>query len=156
MSAPKIIAQVVLTGVQIFGRAFADAYKTAAANAARQRAASGEVGADAGLDGAPVNPSEALNKKLGITLDEAALILNVKKAPLPTKDEILSRYESMFAQNDPAKGGSFYLQSKVFRAKERIDHELKIGEEPEAPAAAEPSAPGAASQQQQQTPPPKA
>lgn len=27
--------------------------------------------------------------------------------------------------NDKAKGGSFYLQSKVFRAKERIDEELK-------------------------------
>lgn len=27
--------------------------------------------------------------------------------------------------NDKAKGGSFYLQSKVFRAKERIDHELQ-------------------------------
>jgi mitochondrial import inner membrane translocase subunit TIM16 len=27
--------------------------------------------------------------------------------------------------NDKAKGGSFYLQSKVFRAKERLDEELK-------------------------------
>lgn len=28
--------------------------------------------------------------------------------------------------NDKAKGGSFYLQSKVFRAKERIDQELAL------------------------------
>lgn len=27
--------------------------------------------------------------------------------------------------NDKSKGGSFYLQSKVFRAKERIDYEIK-------------------------------
>lgn len=27
--------------------------------------------------------------------------------------------------NDKSKGGSFYLQSKVFRAKERLDEELK-------------------------------
>lgn len=27
--------------------------------------------------------------------------------------------------NDKAKGGSFYLQSKIFRAKERIDQEFK-------------------------------
>ena len=31
----------------------------------------------------------------------------------------------MFLQNDPKKGGSAYLQAKVFRAKERIELELK-------------------------------
>jgi mitochondrial import inner membrane translocase subunit TIM16 len=31
----------------------------------------------------------------------------------------------LFGVNDKAKGGSFYLQSKIFRAKERIDEELK-------------------------------
>jgi import inner membrane translocase subunit TIM16 len=30
----------------------------------------------------------------------------------------------MFAANDPAKGGSFYLQSKIYRSKEVLDHEL--------------------------------
>lgn len=30
----------------------------------------------------------------------------------------------MFKQNDPKNGGSFYLQSKIYRAKERIDLEL--------------------------------
>jgi import inner membrane translocase subunit TIM16 len=28
--------------------------------------------------------------------------------------------------NDKKKGGSFYLQSKVYRAKERLDEELKV------------------------------
>ena len=31
----------------------------------------------------------------------------------------------MFKQNDPKNGGSAYLQAKVFRAKERIELELK-------------------------------
>jgi len=31
----------------------------------------------------------------------------------------------LFQQNDPKKGGSAYLQAKVFRAKERIELELK-------------------------------
>jgi import inner membrane translocase subunit TIM16 len=31
----------------------------------------------------------------------------------------------LFGQNDPKKGGSFYLQAKVFRAKERIELEMK-------------------------------
>lgn len=31
----------------------------------------------------------------------------------------------MFASNDPAKGGSFYLQSKIHRSKEALMSELK-------------------------------
>ena len=30
----------------------------------------------------------------------------------------------MFAANDPAKGGSFYLQSKIYRSKEVLDNEF--------------------------------
>ena len=33
----------------------------------------------------------------------------------------------MFQLNDPAKGGSFYLQSKVHRAREALELELKGG-----------------------------
>ena len=31
----------------------------------------------------------------------------------------------MFEANDPKKGGSFYLQSKIYRAKEALDTELR-------------------------------
>lgn len=58
----------------------------------------------------------------GITLEEAMQILNVNK--LDPK-EVQEKYEHLFNLNDKSKGGSFYLQSKVFRAKERIDHELQ-------------------------------
>ena len=34
----------------------------------------------------------------------------------------------MFNLNDPAKGGSFYLQSKIFRSKEALDQELDMKE----------------------------
>lgn len=58
----------------------------------------------------------------GITLEEAQQILNTNKLD---PEEILKNYEHLFNVNDKAKGGSFYLQSKVFRAKERLDEELK-------------------------------
>lgn len=58
----------------------------------------------------------------GITLEEAMQILNVSK--LDPK-EVQEKYEHLFNINEKSKGGSFYIQSKVFRAKERIDHELK-------------------------------
>ncbi|RYG66644.1 hypothetical protein EON64_09295 [archaeon] len=32
----------------------------------------------------------------------------------------------MFNLNDPGKGGSFYLQSKIFRSKEALDFELDM------------------------------
>jgi mitochondrial import inner membrane translocase subunit TIM16 len=40
-------------------------------------------------------------------------------------EEIQKNYDHLFSVNDKSKGGSFYLQSKVFRAKERLDEELK-------------------------------
>lgn len=58
----------------------------------------------------------------GITLEEAQQILNVSKLD---PEEVNKNYEHLFNINEKAKGGSFYLQSKVFRAKERIDQELQ-------------------------------
>jgi hypothetical protein len=31
----------------------------------------------------------------------------------------------MFAANDPAKGGSFYLQSKIYRSKEVLEAQIE-------------------------------
>lgn len=41
-----------------------------------------------------------------------------------TPEEVQKRYEYLFSINDKSKGGSFYLQSKIYRAKERLDQEL--------------------------------
>ncbi|CAL7938297.1 unnamed protein product [Xylocopa violacea] len=44
------------------------------------------------------------------------------------RDEIEAiehNYKYLMEVNDRSKGGSFYIQSKVVRAKERIDEELK-------------------------------
>ena len=35
----------------------------------------------------------------------------------------------MFDRNDPNKGGSLYLQSKILRARERIEMEVREAEE---------------------------
>lgn len=63
-----------------------------------------------------------------MTLEEAQQILNISKLE---PEEIQKHYEHLFQVNDKSKGGSFYLQSKVFRAKERIDQELKASKPPE-------------------------
>lgn len=62
-----------------------------------------------------------------MTLEEACRILNVKP-PLEGKanlEEVTERFKRLFDANDPQKGGSFYLQSKILRARERIEAESR-------------------------------
>ncbi len=40
-------------------------------------------------------------------------------------EQVMERFKRLFDVNDPKKGGSFYLQSKVLRARERIEAEVK-------------------------------
>ncbi|KAF2903325.1 hypothetical protein ILUMI_02851 [Ignelater luminosus] len=60
--------------------------------------------------------------KLDITLDEAMQILDVNK--LET-EEVKKRYNYLFKANQRSNGGSFYILSKIVRAKKRIDSEFK-------------------------------
>lgn len=41
----------------------------------------------------------------------------------------MDRFKRLFDVNDPQKGGSFYLQSKVLRARERIESEVRSAKE---------------------------
>lgn len=118
----KYIAQIIVLGTQIVGRAFARALKQeiAASQEAAKRAGGGQQGQN----------RVAANLKAGMTLEEAQQILNVTKTD---PQEVQKNYEHLFQVNDKSKGGSFYLQSKVFRAKERIDQELMQNKPPEKP-----------------------
>ena len=42
---------------------------------------------------------------------------------------VTERFKRLFNLNDPKKGGSFYLQSKILRARERIEMEVRTAEE---------------------------
>ena len=63
-----------------------------------------------------------------MTLDEACKILNVKqpaKGEAANMEDVMDRFKRLFDANNPEKGGSFYLQSKVVRARERIEAEMR-------------------------------
>uniref|UniRef100_A0A8D8TQZ9 Mitochondrial import inner membrane translocase subunit Tim16 n=1 Tax=Cacopsylla melanoneura TaxID=428564 RepID=A0A8D8TQZ9_9HEMI len=109
----KYLIQIAVLGAQVVGRAFAKALRQeyAASQEAARRAGGGRQG----------NATAAENLRTGMTLEEAKDILDIK---LLEPEEIKKRYEFLFKVNDSSKGGSFYLQSKVVRAKERIDQEL--------------------------------
>lgn len=110
----KYIAQIIVLGAQVVGRAFARALKQeiAASQEAAKRAGGGPEGAR----------RAAANASTGLSLEEAMQILNIDKLD---SDKAKKNYEHLFNVNDKSKGGSFYLQSKIVRAKERLDVELK-------------------------------
>ncbi|XP_014881331.1 coronin-7-like isoform X3 [Poecilia latipinna] len=109
----KYLAQIVVMGVQVVGRAFARALQqeyAASQAAARARGRSGQQ-------------SAAASSITGMSLQEAQQILNISTL---SPEEIQKSYEHLFKVNEKSVGGSFYLQSKVVRAKERLDEELNI------------------------------
>lgn len=59
-------------------------------------------------------------------MDEACKILHVGPGKMGNieMEVVTERFKRLFDLNDPKKGGSFYLQSKVLRARERIEREL--------------------------------
>lgn len=106
----RYIAQLIIAGSQVIGRAFARALK--------QEIEASQQAAQRLGNNAKTRSERVANQKLGLTLDEAKQILNVSKL---TKEEVDERYNSLFKANEK---GSIYLQSKIVRAKERLDHEL--------------------------------
>ncbi|KAI1362268.1 Pam16-domain-containing protein [Xylaria arbuscula] len=116
LAAHRIISQIVVTGSRVLGRAFTEAYKQAQASSNYARAQ------------AKINPNAPTRGGAGgMTLDEACKILNVKppQGVNTNAEEVMERFKKLFDANDPQKGGSFYLQSKILRARERIESEIR-------------------------------
>lgn len=116
LQAHKLIGQIIVTGGRVFGRAFAEAYKQAQASSAYARAAAKDDPSALRTAGAS-----------GLTLDEACKILNVKppQGGQTNMESVLERFKKLYDLNDPKAGGSFYLQSKILRARERIEAEVR-------------------------------
>ncbi|KAK9812336.1 hypothetical protein WJX73_003264 [Symbiochloris irregularis] len=109
--AGRILANVIVAGASILIRAGVQAYRQAIVNGAR-----------AGVKAEGPIASKATQ----LSLQEARAILGVEKdAPL---EEVLKRYNHLFDANE--KSGSFYLQSKVYRAKEALEAEMKASGKP--------------------------
>ncbi|ODV86519.1 hypothetical protein CANARDRAFT_185101, partial [[Candida] arabinofermentans NRRL YB-2248] len=113
--AHRLVVQVVFTGAKVFGRAFTEAYRQAAAATTAQQAT--------GQKGKPAAAESSRSRDGSITLDEACNILDLERSGL-SLDKAQSKYDYLFDINSKEKGGSFYVQSKVFRALERIKDEI--------------------------------
>ncbi|KAJ6586843.1 Pam16-domain-containing protein [Mycena vulgaris] len=133
MASPKLIVQIVLTSTRILGKAFLEAGRQAVKNA--KHSPQGILGNDVGGVGNANSASrtDQLTRQHRMTLDEAHLILNIKHGE--EMEKILQSYEHLFKANSappkppPGKqpsiiSHSHYIQSKVVRARERIEAEL--------------------------------
>ncbi|THD20954.1 Mitochondrial import inner membrane translocase [Fasciola hepatica] len=116
----KYLAQLIISGARVLGRAFTQALKeeyTASQQAAQARRNQYSSDSD----------QRTYDQLSGISIDEAKQILNVKD--IHDAEAVRKQYDHLFSVNAKEKGGSLYLQSKVFRAKERIDEELQYEHE---------------------------
>ena len=64
----------------------------------------------------PIQSSPSLSKYI-MSKDEAMRILNIKNDSELKLQKIIEQTEKYIKMNDPKKGGSFYIQNKVYYAK---------------------------------------
>ncbi|KMZ76374.1 Mitochondrial import inner membrane translocase subunit TIM16 [Zostera marina] len=102
--ASKILANLIVMGSGILGRAIIQAYRKALQNANKS-----------GVAHEAVQNIRRVSKSMNE--QEARQILGI--AENATWEEMLQKYDVLFERN--SKSGSFYLQSKVHRAKECLE-----------------------------------
>ncbi|XP_007034014.2 PREDICTED: mitochondrial import inner membrane translocase subunit tim16 [Theobroma cacao] len=103
--AAKILANLIVMGSGILARAVVQAYRQALANASKSGVAQETL----------QNAARRASKVM--TEQEARQILGVSEET--AWEEIMKKYDVLFERN--AKNGSFYLQSKVHKAKECLE-----------------------------------
>ncbi|KAF8014204.1 hypothetical protein BT93_H0138 [Corymbia citriodora subsp. variegata] len=103
--AAKILANLIVMGGGILARAFVQAYRQALQNASKTGVAQET------LQNTVRRASKAMTEQ------EARQILGVTEET--AWEDILKKYDVLFERN--AKNGSFYIQSKVHRAKECLE-----------------------------------
>jgi len=112
----RILAQGVVAGIAILARALPAAYAAALQNAKKS-------GADKAAEEAARKGASFLGKAR-MSKDEALMVLNITEQEA-TVESVTKQYERYFEANKVDNGGSFYLQSKVYRAKELLDAYVK-------------------------------
>ena len=117
----RLLANFIIAGGSMLVKAASQAYQKALVNAQRSGVAQ---------EAAKGTAASVFGKKT-MALDEARMILGIDAGA--TLEEAMARYQKMFEANEKA---SFYLQSKIHRAKERMEQEFGAGSEEQEDGAA--------------------
>lgn len=112
---PTSLFRIIYQGGKIFCKSL---YKSiqeeieCSREAARMRYGSGEVNCDQSNN----------QTHFDLTMEEAKKILNVDELE---PENVEKHYKTLFELNNKSNGGTLYLQSKIFRAKQRLDCEMR-------------------------------
>mmetsp|Transcript_2287 Transcript_2287/g.2515 ORF Transcript_2287/g.2515 Transcript_2287/m.2515 type:complete len:148 (-) Transcript_2287:92-535(-) len=124
----RILAQIIVPVVAVLARAIPAAYGQALNNAKKAGVDASEAAVP--VFGKRISRSEAL-QVLNITLNKKGRGQQQQQGEQTTAEETLDpilikkQYERYFEANDVKNGGSFYLQSKIFRANELLLQEFQ-------------------------------
>ena len=118
----RIIAQIIVPAIAIMAKTLPAAYAAALENA--RKSGTADAAGDAARRGASFLGKPRMSK------DEAMMVLNLTEDDV-TVEAVRRQYDRYFAANSVEKGGSFYLQSKVYRARELLDEYVKEKEKEE-------------------------
>jgi import inner membrane translocase subunit TIM16 len=105
----RVVAQFAATAAVVFGKAFMQAFAEAQAAQKNPKAAAASMG---------------MGKKT-MELSQAYEVLSLSSDA--TLQEVEEKFEKMFKANDPDNGGSFYLQSKIYYARQVVLEHLDGG-----------------------------
>ena len=124
----RIVTQLVLAGGSVFIKAFSQAYQQAAARACsvwRRVQAAHPCGTVVSISAAegPQKVAKAAVRRGAMAVSQAKSILQLEESEL-TRAAIMEAFQRHFDKNDPEQGGSYYLQCKVFHAREALLAEL--------------------------------
>ena len=115
----RLLANLIIAGGSMLVKAASQAYQKDLVNAQRSGVA----------QEAAKGTAASMFAKKTMSIEEARMILGIDAGA--TLEEAMARYQKMFEANEKA---SFYLQSKIHRAKERLEQEFGV-ESPEDGAA---------------------
>ena len=113
----RIIAQIIVPAIAIMAKTLPAAYAAALENARKSGVGSEAAG---GAAGDAARKGASFLGKARMSKDEALMVLNLTEADASV-DAVKRQYERYFEANGVENGGSFYIQSKVYRAKELLD-----------------------------------
>lgn len=131
-TAARMMVQMMLVGFNIVTKAAMQAYQQAKAGGGG--AAAGAMRSAAAMGGSRMAADEA---RAILALESAG-----SKLDMPT---MLAQFNKYYTANDPANGGSFYIQSKIWNAKEMLTEEARRAAAAAAASAAAGDAAGGAS-----------
>ena len=108
----KRLFRLIIFGATILSKAFSQAL--------RNESSLNKIGNLRDIRNNPKENFYSSKMFAGLNLEEAKQILDLKSLDSKTVE---NRFDYLFKINDKYNGGSFYLQSKIYRAKQRIDLE---------------------------------